>query len=574
MASTTVGTIELIAKIDTANYKRGASEIDQANKTIEKSTNDADKSTSSFGSSVGSLAKGALKAGAIALTAVGVASVVMGKNFVESASELQSLRASFESLTGSSGSASKVMAQLYEFGKTTAFTNNQIQTTARSFLAAGVSVEQLGKYMSQAGDIAGATGADLAQFTLPLTQAIARGKLQTQDFYQILNSGAGAFRKNLEDEVIKRGLGNLQDALSDGTVTTEVLISALETATKVGGFAFQGAIKQAQTYNGRLSNMQEAITNVGLAILGVDAITGEVKAGGVFDNISLAIQRTTEFLGQNKNAILDFINSAIKPFGDAFTFVAQAVQNAFAFFKPLFDYIKSNQQVMDVLVETVKVLGFILGGTLFIAIGLVIGAIAIMTGAIQGAINAFSGLGSSAIQAYGTIVNAFSNLPKFFSNLWGGIINLFGSVGSAIGNAIGGAFKAVINGIISYVESTINSIVGSINGVTKGIDDALPGDQSAFRVPSVRLPRLAEGGIVSSPTIAMIGEGGESEAVIPLSKLDKMLENSGGKGSEYNIGVINISSEVDGQRWLRRLSNDQEIVSNGLVPNQTYMETN
>ena len=40
------------------------------------------------------------------------------------------------------------------------------------------------------------------------------------------------------------------------------------------------------------------------------------------------------------------------------------------------------------------------------------------------------------------------------------------------------------------------------------------------------IPGLAEGGIVTGPTLAMIGEGGESEAVIPLSKLSAMMQNS------------------------------------------------
>jgi hypothetical protein len=45
------------------------------------------------------------------------------------------------------------------------------------------------------------------------------------------------------------------------------------------------------------------------------------------------------------------------------------------------------------------------------------------------------------------------------------------------------------------------------------------------------LATLAEGGIVTKPTFALIGEGGESEAVIPLSKL-------GGMGGDvYNITI-------------------------------------
>ena len=41
------------------------------------------------------------------------------------------------------------------------------------------------------------------------------------------------------------------------------------------------------------------------------------------------------------------------------------------------------------------------------------------------------------------------------------------------------------------------------------------------------IPALAEGGIVTGPTLALIGEGRESEAVIPLSKLNTMMQGGG-----------------------------------------------
>jgi len=49
-----------------------------------------------------------------------------------------------------------------------------------------------------------------------------------------------------------------------------------------------------------------------------------------------------------------------------------------------------------------------------------------------------------------------------------------------------------------------------------------------------RATALADGGIVTKPTFALIGEGGESEAVIPLSKLAQM--GYGGNGG-VNITV-------------------------------------
>jgi DNA-binding transcriptional MerR regulator len=49
----------------------------------------------------------------------------------------------------------------------------------------------------------------------------------------------------------------------------------------------------------------------------------------------------------------------------------------------------------------------------------------------------------------------------------------------------------------------------------------------------INIPFLAEGGVVTSPTLAMIGEGGESEAVIPLSKLPQIAGASGGAVEVY-----------------------------------------
>ena len=43
-----------------------------------------------------------------------------------------------------------------------------------------------------------------------------------------------------------------------------------------------------------------------------------------------------------------------------------------------------------------------------------------------------------------------------------------------------------------------------------------------------KIPKLSSGGIVTGPTMALIGEGNESEAVLPLSKLNSMMNNNGG----------------------------------------------
>lgn len=115
--------------------------------------------------------------------------------FTKSASELQSLRASFESLTGTVENTNSVMNTLYQYGKETAFDNASIQASAKMFLANGVAVQDLMGWMRTLGDVAGATGADLKGLALPLTQAIGSGKMMTQDWYQMINQGAGGLQK-------------------------------------------------------------------------------------------------------------------------------------------------------------------------------------------------------------------------------------------------------------------------------------------------------------------------------------------------------------------------------------------
>jgi hypothetical protein len=110
--------------------------------------------------------------------------------------------------------------------------------------------------------------------------------------------------------------------------------------------------------------------------------------------------------------------------------------------------------------------------------------------------------------------------------------------------------RSVVNGIASYFEFMVNAWIKVINTVIKGINLVKPGkdiptlgsitigrlgDKDMTEgLSASRITALASGGIVTAPTLAMIGEGGESEAVIPLSKLGNMM---GGGDTNVNIHV-------------------------------------
>lgn len=122
--------------------------------------------------------------------------------------------------------------------------------------------------------------------------------------------------------------------------------------------------------------------------------------------------------------------------------------------------------------------------------------------------------GSIFGQAYSAIQNAFSSIGSFFSGIWNTVQSIFVNAGQAVGDAVGGAFRGAVNAVLGTIENIVNGFIDMINDAISVIN-SLPLPFSLGYIGGVYLPRLARGGIVDSPTVAMIGEAGK-EAVVPL----------------------------------------------------------
>jgi hypothetical protein len=94
-----------------------------------------------------------------------------------------------------------------------------------------------------------------------------------------------------------------------------------------------------------------------------------------------------------------------------------------------------------------------------------------------------------------------------------------------------GVYKSIFNGIAKLWNNTIGKLSFEFPGWVPGLGG------KGFSVPNI--PMLAEGGIVTGPTLAMIGEAGP-EAVVPLSKMGGM-----GGGVTVNVtGGLATSAEI------------------------------
>lgn len=158
--------------------------------------------------------------------------------------------------------------------------------------------------------------------------------------------------------------------------------------------------------------------------------------------------------------------------------------------------------------------------------------------------NVVSSIIGSIIKAIDGLLRVLHGIIEFLTGVftgdwkraWKGLVNVF--VG--IGNTIISVFETVINSIIGLVNLGISGIFNGIRGLINGILGAVSGvarllganidlrlTASTPQIPKLSIPRIpamANGGVVSSPTMALIGEGRYDEAVIPLGNSPQMKE--------------------------------------------------
>ena len=130
-------------------------------------------------------------------------------------------------------------------------------------------------------------------------------------------------------------------------------------------------------------------------------------------------------------------------------------------------------------------------------------------------------VGEALHGAFDWVVEFFGKLPGIFSDAF-----------STVAATITAPFREAFNAVARSWTSTVGSLSFSVPGWVPGLGG------KGFSVP--KIPEMAAGGIVTGPTVALIGESGP-EAVIPLSQAGNL------GGTTYNISVDAglISSSVD-----------------------------
>jgi hypothetical protein len=134
------------------------------------------------------------------------------------------------------------------------------------------------------------------------------------------------------------------------------------------------------------------------------------------------------------------------------------------------------------------------------------------------------------LSPFGKIIEGITQINKHFGDFGTGLASIFSPLGAVISFFINleDRIKKVVNGFKEFVQLFTGKPVASGYG-NPAFGNMTPSGfgNAAF----ANMPRFADGGIVTGPTMGLVGEAGP-EAIIPLDRMGKM-----GGGATYNINV-------------------------------------
>lgn len=261
--------------------------VDKASKTF-RSTADSirDNEKAMGGFNVASLA-------AAAKTAAVTTAVV---KLARSASQLQQLQISFETMLGDAEAARKKIEELSDFASKTPFTMPGVENAARQLMAVGFSAEELIPTLKAVGDVAAGIGrgqAGLDRLILNLGQVRTQGKLTGRELRDFAVNGVP-----LMEELAKsmgKTKAEIQEMTAAGKITSDIVEKAFKNMTSEGGRFADLMSKQNKTLLGQWSNLQDELERLSRTI------------GTTFvDDLSEAITEMANLIGATRTLIEDY----------------------------------------------------------------------------------------------------------------------------------------------------------------------------------------------------------------------------------------------------------------------------
>jgi hypothetical protein len=390
----------------------------------------------------------------------------------------------------------------------------------KAFLPAAAAVGALGAALFDAGKgaVEDAAAQELLSKALKNNTAATDAQIKAnEDWISTQGKLLGVTDSDLRPAIAKLATqtGSLEKAQQGAALAMDIAAATgkpLSAVTDALAKAYGGNTKALAKLDPKLKDLikggldAEGAMSVLADTFGGSAATKAGTAEGQFQRLKVSLDETKESIG-----------AALLPI----------IEKVLPFLTQMGNWASENTAVF------LTVAGVI--GGIAAAIVLVNGAMTAWTAAtkaftaVQAAFNAVMALNPITLIIIGVValVAALVIAYKKFDGFRAVVDSVFKFITSAVSGSIDlikgyfstllGFYKTIFNGIASLWNNTVGKLSFKVPGWVPGFGG------KGFEVPNI--PMLAQGGIVNSPTLAMIGEAGP-EAVIPLSKMGEMGGNN------------------------------------------------
>ena len=424
-----------------------------------------------IGGTLAGFGKFAIIGGAAVAGAVGIA----GAAFAGMASEAEKSQAKLKSVFDSTGAAAFTSIDALNehaeaLAKSTTFDDDAVKDAQAALLAFGtIAGEQFTGATDAAADLAAFMGTDIATAASGLGKVLADPEKGLGRLSRVIGPLNDEQKKLIQTMVDAGDTAGAQQAILD-IVSGKIGTTAEDLAATSGG--------QMTVALNQLAEAGESIGTLLLPILVVVA------------------QKLAEF-AEFVIAAMPTIQAAIAP---VISFITGLFSGAGGVVGGLKDVFKI---VVDFWVAN--------GPTLMSIAGQVFGAIANVVKSVMPIILELAKVVLPILAAAGTAL--FAVLDVAFKGI-GGAFEVLGNVFTTTADVITG----VVSGVVNAFKTIYNAFADFWNSIDISfpqIDVPFFGTIGGFSIGLPDIPRLAQGGIVTKPTLALIGESGP-EAVIPL----------------------------------------------------------
>ena len=371
---------------------------------------------------------------------------------------------------------------------------------------------------------------DIGKMFTEMNESIDGGLIDKLSFIEGYITGDGK---------ISTGLTMLAEKFTSTFASIGAAISPITTAMSEGFSSVVGAVGATTT---PFTILKGLVVGVGegfkalWGILAANPITLIVAA------IALVVAALVHLWNTNKEFrqwLTDFYENSLKPIAESIkkTFVDLWEQHLKPLWeeslKPLLgDLWETIKEIWDKVAKLIGEIVKIIAPVVANILQMVAQFIDDIAGYVGGCIDVLKGIIKFITGVFsGDWEKAWDGIKDIFKGIWEMMVNL---VKAPINLIIG-----IINGMIRGVVGGINLVVRAINSISVDVPDWIPfigGKHIGFNLSEVtapQIPTLAKGGVITSPTLAMVGEyaGADNnpEIVTPQHILKETIDASNGE---------------------------------------------